>query len=82
MHSKYLANTELETIMDEHMGHTLGCVWCLLLPNYQVCANDELGFGIPLVVGDVVVCLQPYPLLAFGQEPIVTGLSFSKLHHC
>jgi len=68
--------------MAEHSRHTLWGVRCSLLPNYQVSANDKLGFGIPLVVGDVVVCLQPYPLLAFGQEPIVTGLSFSKLHHC
>lgn len=67
--------------MDEDMEHILESAWCLLLPNYQVSAHDELGLGIPLVVGDVVVCLQPDPLLALGQESVVTWLAFSKLHH-
>lgn len=67
--------------MDVYTRQVVWSAWCLLLPNYQVSANDELGLGIPLVVGDVVVCLQPDPLLAFGQEPVVTRLAFSKLHH-
>lgn len=44
-------------------------------------ADDELRFGVPLVVRDVVVGLQPNPLLTFGQEAIVTGFTFSKLHY-
>lgn len=51
-------------------------------PDHRVRAHDELGLGVPLVVGDVVVGLQPDPLLAFGQEPVATRLPFAKLHHC
>lgn len=51
-------------------------------PDDRVCAHDELGLGVPLVVRDVVVGLQPNPLLAFGQKPVATGLPFAKLHHC
>lgn len=44
-------------------------------------ADDELRFGVPLVVRDIVMSLQPYPLLTFGQEAIVAGFALSKLHH-
>lgn len=44
-------------------------------------ADDKLGARVPLVVGDVVVRLEPDPLLTFGQEAVVTGLPFSVLHH-
>lgn len=37
-----------------------------------MCAHDELRPRVPLMVGDVVVSLEPDPLLAFGQESIVT----------
>lgn len=45
-------------------------------------AHDELGFGVPLVVSDVEAGLQPDPLLAFGQKPVVTGGALALLHHC
>ena len=51
-------------------------------PDHRVCAHDELGLGVPLVVGDVVVGLEPNPLLAFGQKPVAARLPFAKLHHC
>lgn len=55
---------------------------CPASPDNCMYADDELWPRIPLVVGDVVLCLQPDPLLAFGQEAIVTRLPFSILHHC
>lgn len=33
------------------------------------------------MVGDVVVGLKPNPLLPFGEESVVTGLSFAILHY-
>lgn len=45
-------------------------------------ADNELRFGVPLMVSDVVMSLQPNPLLTFGQEAIVTGFTLSKLHYC
>lgn len=33
------------------------------------------------MVCDVVVGLQPNPLLTFGQEAIVAGFPLSKLHY-
>ena len=53
-----------------------------MLPDHCVCADDELGPGVPLMVGDVVVSLQPDPLLTFGQEAVVAGLPFTVLHYC
>lgn len=53
----------------------------LHVPDHCVRADDELGSGVPLVVGDVVVGLQPNPLLPFGEEPVVAGLPFAILHH-
>lgn len=47
-----------------------------------MCADNELGPGVPLVVGDVVMCLKPDPLLAFGEKSVVAGFSFAILHHC
>lgn len=52
------------------------------IPNNSVCANYKLWPGVPLVVGDVVMCLKPDPLLAFGEKSVVAGLSFAILHHC
>lgn len=51
------------------------------LPDDSVCTDNELRFGVPLVVGDVVMGLQPNPLLTFGQEAIVAGFTLSKLHY-
>jgi len=34
------------------------------------------------VISDVVMGLQPNPLLPFGEESVVAGLSFAVLHHC
>lgn len=51
------------------------------LPDNGVSADNELRFGVPLVVCDVVVGLQPNPLLTFGQEAIVAGFPLSKLHY-
>lgn len=53
----------------------------LHVPDHRVRADDELGSGVPLVVRDVVVGLQPNPLLPFGEEPVVAGLPFAVLHH-
>lgn len=51
------------------------------LPDDTVSADNELRFGVPLVVSDVVVSLQPDPLLPFGQEAVITGFTLSKLHY-
>lgn len=51
------------------------------LPDNSVSADNELWFGVPLVVCDVVVSLQPNPLLTFGQEAIITGFTLSELHY-
>lgn len=51
------------------------------LPDDSVSTDDELRFGVPLVVCDVVVSLQPNPLLTFGQEAIITGFTLSELHY-
>lgn len=53
----------------------------LYVPDHCVRADDELGSGVPLVVSDIVVGLQPNPLLPFGEEPVVAGLAFAVLHH-
>lgn len=52
------------------------------VPYNSVCADNKLWSGVPLVVGDVVVGLKPNPLLAFGEESVVAGLSFAILHYC
>lgn len=52
------------------------------IPNNSVCADYKLWPGVPLVVGDVVMGLEPDPLLAFGEKSVVAGLSFAILHHC
>lgn len=57
------------------------CVVELIVPDYCVCADNKLGPRVPLMIGDVVVCLQPDPLLTFSQETIITGLPFPILHH-
>lgn len=54
---------------------------CTTVPDHCVCADDKLGSGVPLVVGYIVVRLEPDPLLTFGQEAVVTRLPFSILHH-
>lgn len=54
----------------------------LLSPDHSVRAHYELRLGVPLVIGDVVMSLQPNPLLTFGEEPVIAGLSLPKLHHC
>lgn len=51
------------------------------VPDYRVCANNKLRPRVPLVIGDVVVCLKPDPLLTFSQETVVTRLPFTVLHH-
>lgn len=51
------------------------------LPDHSVGADDKLWFGIPLVVGNVVVCLEPDPLLSFSQKAVIAGLSLSELHY-
>lgn len=53
----------------------------LRLPDDGVGTDNELRFGVPLVVGNVVVSLQPNPLLTFGQEAIIAGFTLSKLHY-
>lgn len=52
------------------------------IPYHHVCAHNELWLGVPLVVRDVVMGLEPDPLLSFGQKPIATRLPLAKLHHC
>lgn len=51
------------------------------LPDNSVSADNELGFGVPLVVSNVVMSLQPNPLLSLGQEAIIAGFTLSKLHY-
>ena len=53
-----------------------------VLPHHRVSADDELGPGVPLVVGDVVVRLQPDPLLALGEKPVVARLPLPILQYC
>ena len=45
-------------------------------------ANDTFGFRVPLIVVNVGPCLQPYPLLAFGEKPVVACSAFTLSHHC
>lgn len=52
------------------------------IPYHHVCAHNELWLGVPLVVGDIVMGLEPDPLLSFGQKPIAARLPLAKLHHC
>ena len=52
------------------------------IPYHHVCAHNELWLRVPLVVGDVVMGLEPDPLLSFGQKPIAARLPLAKLHHC
>lgn len=53
----------------------------LLVPDYCVRADNKLRSRVPLMVGDVVVCLQPDPLLTFRQETVVAWLPFTILHY-
>ena len=52
------------------------------LPDNRMRADYKLWPGVPLVIGDVVVGLEPDPLLTFGQEAVVARLPFTVLHHC
>lgn len=52
------------------------------IPNDSVCADNKLWPGVPLVIGDVVMCLKPNPLLPFGEKSVVAGLPFTILHYC
>lgn len=61
---------------------TLLYVPLLDIPYHHVCAHDELWLGVPLVVCDIVMGLEPDPLLSFGQKPIAARLPLAKLHHC
>lgn len=51
------------------------------LPYNSVSTDNELRFGVPLMVCDVVMSLQPNPLLTFCQEAIEAGFPLSKLHY-
>jgi len=42
--------------------------------------HNELRFGVPLVVGDIVPSLEPDPLLALGEEPVVARCALTSLH--
>lgn len=44
-------------------------------------ADDELWLGAPLMVGDVIPGLEPYPLLALGEEAVMARRSLARLHH-
>lgn len=50
-------------------------------PYNRVCADNELWPGVPLVISNVVMGLKPNPLLPFGEESVVAGLSFPILHY-
>lgn len=52
-----------------------------VVPDYCVCADNELRPRVPLVIGYVVVRLKPDPLLTFSQETVVARLPFAILHH-
>ena len=45
-------------------------------------AYDEFWLAVPLVVRDVITCLQPDPLLSLGQETIVARYPLADLDHC
>ena len=51
------------------------------VPDYCVRTDDKLRSRVPLVIGDVVMRLEPDPLLTFSQETIVARLPFTVLHH-
>lgn len=50
-----------------------------IVDNFVV-GHYKLRFGVPLMVGDVVPCLEPDPLLAFRKKPIVARGALSSLH--
>lgn len=52
-----------------------------VVPDDCVCTDDKLGSRVPLVIGYIVVRLEPDPLLTFRQEAVITRLPFSILHH-
>jgi len=66
--------------------HLLSLFWVaclvenLLIVDYFMGGHDKLWLRAPLVIGDIVPCLEPDPLLALGEEPVVTGGAFSSLH--
>jgi len=66
--------------------HLLSLLWVagliedLLIVDYFMGGHDELWLRTPLVIGDIVPCLEPYPLLTLGEEPVVAGCAFSGLH--
>ena len=56
-------------------------LWDILPYNY-ISTDNEFRFGVPLVIGYVIAGLDPDPLLAFGQEAIVSRSPLACLHHC
>lgn len=77
----YLSISALHHIYSELYTPDHNLLQTFHVPDHGVRADDELGSGVPLVVCDVVVGLQPNPLLPFGEEPVVAGLPFAVLHH-
>lgn len=62
-------------------GTSSGGAGLQAVPDDGVRAHDELWPGVPLVVGDIVVSLDPDPLLPLGEEPVVARLAFAVLHY-
>lgn len=52
-----------------------------MLPYYRVCTHDKFWSRIPLMVSDIVMSLQPNPLLAFCEESVIAGFPFPVLHY-
>lgn len=41
------------------------------VPDYCVRTDNKLRPRVPLVIGNIVVCLKPDPLLTLSQETVV-----------
>lgn len=68
-------------LLTHHTVITHSNPYCIV-PHKCVFAYNELWFGVPLMICDVVVSLEPNPLLSFRQESIAARFSFTILHHC
>jgi len=51
----------------------------LLVADHLVGSDNELRLGVPLMVGYIISGLQPDPLLALGEEPVVARDVLSSL---
>lgn len=47
-----------------------------------MCAENEFGTRVQLIVANVGPRLQPDPFLAFGQEAIIARCYFTSMRYC